>query len=371
MKVNFVSTYPPTNCGIAVYSKNYVEAINRLCDVNVIPVDRPKIDPLYFLKMTLKTRKNADIAHIQFDCGFFGTLELFRLSISGFYAPLFYFFVKALRGPRLVTTIHELPDVKKTYGGRFLYLPMLIYYTIIYRSVIAFSDLVLVHTNGTLETLKQYARIKNARIIPHACFIKPKFLKNDECKVRAGLPGKRIITMFGYVNQYKGHDMAIDAMKGLPDDIVLYIAGDGRTPEDKQYVDKLREKVSREGLDGRVFFHGYVKEDDAPGVMCSSDIILMPYRHVVQSGALYYSLAYMKPVLAADIGGFSEVAREYGCIETFKAGDMEDMNQKILRMLSEKEYVEKLLYKAKKYISDVSMENIALRTCDVYNEILK
>ncbi len=49
MKVKFVTTYPPENCGIATYSRHYVEALRKLCDVEVVPVKRPKMNPFYFL----------------------------------------------------------------------------------------------------------------------------------------------------------------------------------------------------------------------------------------------------------------------------------------------------------------------------------
>mgnify|MGYP005835596679 CR=1 FL=1 len=371
MRVKFVTTYPPANCGIATYSEYYVRALKRLCDVAVIPIERPKINPLYFLGLIRKSRKDTDIVHVQFDCGFYGTAAIGPLSLSGMYAPAYYIFTRMLGGPSIVTTIHELPDVEKTYGGRLLYWPMKLYYTTIYRSLVALSDAVLVHTQGTIDILSQYSQTGRVEIVPHACFIVPVMLSPDECRSRLGLNGKKVVTMFGFVSPFKGHDMAIEAMKSMPGDVVLFIAGDGRTPEDREYVSALKMKVDNMGLNDRVIFHGYVKDEDSPAVMCASDLILMPYRHVVQSGAMNFALAYLKPVLASGMGGFAEVAGQYGCVETFRPGDMGDMAEKLKALLSDAKKTDSLREKAYAYREDVSIESIAGKIVKIYERILR
>lgn len=368
MRVNIVSTYPPTNCGIAIYSSYFIDSLRKLCEVGIIPIRTPTFNPLYILKLAMTGKKNVDIVHVQFDCGFFGTASIGRLSLSGMYAPLFYFAVKALKGPAVITTLHEIVDVKKAYGGRIIYWPMRIYYSILYGSVKAMSDAVIAHTADTVKTLSQYTKVDNARIIPLACYVDPVFLPQAECKAKLGMSGKRMITMFGFIHPLKGHDIAIDVIKDMPPDTVLYIAGDVKG-QDKSYLDTLIEKVRTMGLEGRVKFHGYVKDEEAPVVMCASDIILLPYRHVVQSAALSFSLSYGKPVLASDIGGFAEVAKEYGCIETFDLGNVEDMRSQLMRMLSDPLLLEKLREKARAYSSNVCMDSITARTLELYHEV--
>lgn len=370
MKVKFVTTYPPANCGIAIYSGQYVEALKKVKDVDVVPIERPKFNPLYFIRLALDSRKNADIVHVQYDCGFFGTLALGPLSISGMYTCLFYFILKLPGGPATVTTVHELIDAKSKYVGGALYWPMRIYYAMVYRPMVKLSESVILHTSESAKTLSQYAKIDNAEIVPLACTINPTFLPVEECKASLGLAGKRVVTMFGFISRFKGHDLAIEAMKDMPEDIVLYIAGEGRSPEDNAYIDTLKEKVGQMGLHGRVIFAGYVSDDKASAVMCASDIVLLPYRHVVQSSALNYALTYLKPVLASDMGGFAEVAREYRCIETFKPEDIMDLKAKLLGILDDKPRRDALLSKIPAYIKAVSLESVIERTSGIYERIL-
>jgi len=368
MKVKLVTTYPPTNCGIAVYSRHYAEALKKLCDISVLPIVRPKANPLYFVRLALDARK-SDVVHVQYDCGFFGTVSAGKLSLSGMYTPLFYLLVSAFGGPAIVTTVHELQDAKENYGGRWLYWPMHLYYAAVYKAMAALSDAVIVHTAGTVETLSQYTKVPRAITIPLAIHVRPTIQPTEASKAKLGLSGKRVIVMFGFVSPAKGHDLAVAVLRELPDDVVLYIAGDARTAEDIEYLRGLQEKVKSEGLDHRVIFHGYVKDEDAPAVMSAADVVLMPYRHVVQSAALSNALAYLKPVLASDIGGFAEVAREYGCIETFPAGDAEALKAKLLLMLSGRAPLDKLRENAARYVTAMSLENIAARTVSLYRQL--
>jgi len=204
-------------------------------------------------------------------------------------------------------------------------------------------------------------------VIPLACIVNPVFLDPLECKRKLGLSGKRLVTMFGFVGYPKGHDMAITAMKNtrMPADVVLYVAGEGRVPADIEYELGLRRRVLDERLTGRIRFHGYVSDEDVPVVMCASDIVLLPYRHVVQSGAVNYPLAYRIPVLASDIGGFAEIANEYGCIETFRHEDQEDLEDKLLSLLSSPRACMELVEKSRRYVADVGLEKI----CSVLGKV--
>ena len=51
-----------------------------------------------------------------------------------------------------------------------------------------------------------------------------------------------------------------------------------------------------------------------------ADLVVLPYREIDQSGVLFTALAFGKPLLLSDVGGFPEVART-GAARTFPAGD--------------------------------------------------
>ena len=49
---------------------------------------------------------------------------------------------------------------------------------------------------------------------------------------------------------------------------------------------------------------GYVPEQDVPGLFLGADVLILPYRHIDQSGVLFQAFRFGLPVIAADVGSF-------------------------------------------------------------------
>lgn len=206
-------------------------------------------------------------------------------------------------------------------------------------------------------------------ILSHPCFISPVHLDKLECKHRLGLDGKRVVLLFGFVSRSKGHDMAIRCLASprVPRDMVVYVAGEARVPEDQPFVDSLKELAHSLSVEDRVLFHGYVNEMEIPIVLGSADLAVMPYHHIVQSGAVFYPMAYNVPVLASDIGGFRELA-ERGCIYTFREGDQEDLLGKLVGLLSDPKMLESLETAGKNHCEQVSVHRMSERLVKIYDQ---
>ena len=361
-RVRFVTTYPPTNCGIATYSSQYVDAIGKLCEVSVEPLELGNKNPLYFIRLAARARKGADLVHVQYELALFGERGICTL--------LFYPVLRLFGGPAVVTTVHDFWDVRKTYDKRLLYWPMRIFFTAIWQSIVLCSDTIMVHTEMFKEKVSQYGGTGKVDVVPQACLVRPPRLPQDSCKAKLGLSDKRIVTVFGYVNALKGHDLAIEAMQGMPEDVILYIAGDARIPADRPYADSLRNLTKSLGVEDGVIFHGYVRDEDAPMVICASDILLLPYRYVAQSASMNYSLAYGKPVLASDLPGFAEIAGKYGCIELFRSESVPDLREKLVWLLSDAGLTARLSRNVDSYCSAVGLDMIAGQIVEKYRLIL-
>ena len=57
--------------------------------------------------------------------------------------------------------------------------------------------------------------------------------------------------------------------------------------------------------------------------MGKADILALPYREIEQSGVLYTGLAFGKPMVLGDVGGFAEFARAYDAARLVPPGDAE------------------------------------------------
>ena len=61
---------------------------------------------------------------------------------------------------------------------------------------------------------------------------------------------------------------------------------------------------------------------------------MLPYREIDQSGVLFTALAFGKPLLLSDVGGFPEVAAT-GAARTFPAGDVGALRDALSELLGD------------------------------------
>ena len=61
---------------------------------------------------------------------------------------------------------------------------------------------------------------------------------------------------------------------------------------------------------GRVrFLTRFVEDAEIPAIFRRADVVVLPYRDAEHSGVLYTGLAFGKPMVLSDVGGFPELGR--------------------------------------------------------------
>lgn len=110
-----------------------------------------------------------------------------------------------------------------------------------------------------------------------------------------------VVLAFGLIRPYKGVDVLLEAFQGI-EGAELWVVGMPMVP-----MEPLREQASR--CRSRVrFVDRFVSDREIPAFMRRADLVVLPYREIQQSGVLYAALAFGKPLLLTDVGGFPEVA---------------------------------------------------------------
>jgi len=122
---------------------------------------------------------------------------------------------------------------------------------------------------------------------------------------------------------------AIAALADLPQDAVLCIVGSG--PEEGT----LRAAASERGLEDRVCFAGY--SDDVLGYLRSFDLLVLPSRRESLPVVLREAGMMRLPVIAADVGGVSEIVvpGETGLL--YRSGDVDALTGGIRSLLDDPE----------------------------------
>jgi glycosyltransferase involved in cell wall biosynthesis len=129
-----------------------------------------------------------------------------------------------------------------------------------------------------------------------------------EARRRLGIQQyERTILFFGAVRQYKGVEYLVDAFHQLqPGNYRLIIAGEPKKGTE-EYLRKIQEAIDLAGSAGRIIQKlEFIRDEDTELYFKASDISVLPYTLVFQSGVLFLSYSFGLPVIASDVGSFSD-----------------------------------------------------------------
>jgi glycosyltransferase involved in cell wall biosynthesis len=167
------------------------------------------------------------------------------------------------------------------------------------------ADAVVVHSEHGARRLREEVGLDPARIhvIPHGAFdhladparTPPAALPAELAEVD---PRRPVVLCFGLVRPYKGVDVLLDAWRQV-DGAELWIVG--RPQVDLAALRRAAGPTVR-------FVPRFVTDGEAAAVFARADAVVLPYREIDQSGVLFTALAFGRPLVLTEVGGFPELA---------------------------------------------------------------
>jgi glycosyltransferase involved in cell wall biosynthesis len=153
------------------------------------------------------------------------------------------------------------------------------------------------------------------------------------------------LVMFGFLVEYKGYEVALKAMRVLPENYRLTIAGEvpqfdrnsrildailgflhtGEwvSPQGYKAVTQILRpfaEAERQSMRKRVRITGYVPPSQIPHLMSRADIVLLPYRiGPPGSATLGTALAFGRPVVASGVDTFRNIAAQADCFRRWRS----------------------------------------------------
>jgi glycosyltransferase involved in cell wall biosynthesis len=229
------------------------------------------------------------------------------------------------------------------------------------RRLAAKMDAVIVHTRHGAELLGVGER---AHVVPHGAFEHLTRQRHEEPLPRelAAVEGP-VVLCFGVVRPYKGVDVLVEAF-GQVEGAELWVVG--------RPLEVSIEHLRRLAPPGRVrFVDRYVSDAELPAFFRRADLLVLPHRNVDMSGVLFAGLAFGKPMVMSDVGGFRELVDEHGAGRLVPPGDPEALAAAISELLADPAERERLAERAAAAASGpFSWERIAEQTEGVYRQVL-
>jgi glycosyltransferase involved in cell wall biosynthesis len=173
-----------------------------------------------------------------------------------------------------------------------------------------------------------------------------------------------VVLFFGLLRPYKGLDVLLDAWRGVSG-AELWIVG-------RPLIDVT---ALRAQAPPRVrFVTRFVSDAELPAYFRRADAVVLPYSRTDrfdQSGVLAISLAFGKPTVLTDVGGFPEVAAA-GAAALVPAGDPVGLRETLARVLEDQAERERLARGAAAAATGpYSWDQAAGKTVALYRELLQ
>ena len=159
-------------------------------------------------------------------------------------------------------------------------------------------------------------------------------LDREEALRLLGLdPGHRYILFFGFIRDYKGLDLLLEAMcdkrvGGLG--ARLIVAGEFYG-DPKPYM----EQIGRLGIGDRVVLKtDFIPDHEVNRYFCAADLVAQPYKTATQSGVTQIAFHFERPMLVTNVGGLPEIVPD-GKVGFVVAPDARQIADALVRFYEE------------------------------------
>jgi glycosyltransferase involved in cell wall biosynthesis/predicted transcriptional regulator len=378
IRVVYVSTYPPRECGIAAYTKHLVAAITTFC---ARAVTSPAVIAMndrgghYDYEIRVKSQIDAndiqsyekaaqyintsdvDVVNLQHEYGIFG----------GEWGEYVTRLLQKTEKP-VVTTLHTVLE-KPDSDAR-----------IVLQRILEHSDSVVVMARAGIGILEQQygGHSDRIRYVPHGCPNVP-LIGTEMTKRSLGLKERVVVSTFGLLSRGKGIEYVIDALPQIvrENSSVLYlIIGEThpevRKREGESYRQSLLDLVESLGLEKNVrFVNRFLPENELIRYLQATDIYVLPYpnREQISSGTLSYALSTGKAIVTTPFLHAEEVISNGAALECeFK--DPDSIAKSVNALLKDDQIQQRFGKAAYEYSRAMIWPNVAMSYVNLFYHAL-
>lgn len=276
----------------------------------------------------------------------------------------FIFMLLKMSGVKIVFTPHDIYSFKNR-GNKFL--------SMMYR----LSNYIIVHNSANRDLLINTfkARAKKIKIVVHGnynYFVNSK-IQRDEARIKIGIRrDKKVLLLFGNIRPGKGLETLISAftlLRKSRKDILLLIAGKPVKGYDLESI--LKEIKVNDSAESLILRDYFIEDSLIEYYYKSSDVVIIPYEHIYESGVLRYAFSCGVPTVVSNLKSFLEFAIDGENCLVFKAKDAANLAEKLNIILQYPHIAKKLSYNARKLSEEKwGWRKSAYETKKIYEQLL-
>ncbi|MBC7319526.1 glycosyltransferase [bacterium] len=375
MRLAFISTYPPQECGIANFTRDLVDAIlSNSKDIDIFvfaPTDSYiNLDFNYEKSFLIYPGRDnyIDIADtinsLEIDCI---SLQHEYGLFSGNDGDDILYLLDRLNVP-VVTTLHTILTEPTESQKSIL------------KEIGNLSEYLVVMTPSGIRLLRDIYRIDKGKIrfIYHGIPNLSPTLSKEEMKEKLGIPDDTfILSTFGLLSEGKGIEYVLWALPKVLEEFNVKYLIIGRTHpkvvrnEGEKYREKLLNIVSELGLEDNVIFvNRYLTQEEIINYLEMTDIYITPYLNPQQitSGTLSYAIGLGKVVISTPyIYAKDMLSNGRGFLCRFR--DPDSIGDIILHILRNPDELDRTREKILNLREEMSWSNVGARYIKLFQEV--
>ncbi len=379
VRVIYISSYIPRECGIATFTKDLTTSINVLNPhslAEIVAVNDP--GQTYDYPWEVKFRFTQDDAESYRAAAAYinqSSAELVCLQHEfGLYHHngdmIYENLIKLINKP-IVTTFHAVPtkDLSSSYVLKTT------------KQIAAASEAIVVLAPVAAEQLIKLYEVDPSKIvvIPHGVPDMP-MLQNGRGKTKLGLGRHMVLSTFGLLSPHKGIEYVIQALpevvKRVPN-ILYVILGEThpvlKRKEGEKYRRSLQALVRTLGLQKNVIFDNrYLTKQELIQYLQASDMYITPYlgQDQVASGTLSYAVGAGLPCISTRyVYAVDLLDGDRGLLVDF--ANAPEIAQAIIRLAGDKELRMDIRQRAYLYGRQMTWDNVALKHLDLFSSVIE
>lgn len=213
-------------------------------------------------------------------------------------------------------------------------------------------------SNSVLDDISKFTLNPNKIMLPHPVYDTfGAHCTREKGLGRLNLPAQgKYLLFFGLIREYKGLDIAIEALSKVKDlTIHLIIAGEFYDKKEKyeELIDnlKVRDRIH--------LFDHYIPTEDVRFFFSVADAVVQPYRSATQSGITQVAYHFETPMIVSNVGGLPEIVPDKvaGFVVSPNPEDFANAIEKFYKSELKEQFVEGVKKEKAKYEWDYFVEN--------------
>ncbi|MCC6289875.1 MAG: glycosyltransferase [Chitinophagaceae bacterium] len=118
-------------------------------------------------------------------------------------------------------------------------------------------------------------------------------------KQQLNLPAnEKIVLFFGFIRQYKGLDILLEAMRYTKSSFKLLVAGEFYEDEKK-----YQEQITQLNIKDKIILRtNFIPDSEVKYYICAANVVVQPYRSATQSGVTPLCYHFEKPMIVTNVG---------------------------------------------------------------------